>query len=78
MSWLLEQQMVKEHLDAIHRASAVSIPAWEREPRRPGRVRRALGTKLVSMGLATAAGIKAARSAAEVVCEARDTVAAEG
>ncbi|MGZ4104986.1 MAG: hypothetical protein ACXVQY_00260 [Actinomycetota bacterium] len=78
MNWLLDQQMVNDHLDAIHRASSTGVPAWEREPRRPGRVRRAIGVKLVGMGLASAAGLRAAREASTVVCEARDALAAEG
>ena len=77
MNWLLED-LAKEHLEAIRRAAGDGRPAWEKEPRRPGRVRRAIGTRFVSAGLGIAAGVKAARTASEVVCEARDALACEG
>ena len=78
MNWLLDEELAKEHLNALHRAAGDGRPRWEREARRPGRVRRAIGTKLVGAGLATAAGLRAARTAADVVCDAREGLAAEG
>lgn len=78
MNWILADEMAKEHLDAIHRAAGDGRPRWEREPRQPGRIRRALGVKFVSAGLGLAAGLRAARSASDIVCDARDRLASEG
>ena len=72
MNWLLDDQMAKEHLDAIHRAAGNGRPRWEREPRQPGRIRRAIGVRFVSAGLGLAAGLRAAKTASEVVCSARE------
>jgi hypothetical protein len=72
VNWLLDDQLAKEHLAAIHRAAGGGRPRWEREPRRPGRVRRAIGTRFVSAGLGIAAGLRAAKSASDVVCTARE------
>jgi hypothetical protein len=78
MNWILADELAKEHLDAIHRAGSNERPVWERESRQPGRIRRAIGVRLVGAGLATAAGLRAARQASDVVCHARDGLAAEG
>lgn len=78
MNWYLTEELAKEHLDALRRAAGNAIPEWEREPRRPGRFRRAVGVKFVAAGLRIAAGIRAAKAASDVVCEAREGLASEG
>ena len=78
MNWYLAEELAKEHLDALHRAAGNGRPRWEKESRRPGRVRRAIGTRFVEAGLGLAAGVRAARTASEVVCAARDGLASEG
>jgi len=74
VNWIVADELAKAHLDALHRAAGGSRPRWEREPRRPGRVRRALGVKFVGAGLALAAGLRAAKTAPDVVCDARDSI----
>jgi len=78
MNWYLTEELAKEHLEAIRRAAGDGRPAWEKEFKRPGRIRRAIGVRIVSAGLGIAAGLKAARTASEVVCTARDGLASEG
>lgn len=77
MNWYLAEELAKEHLNALRRAAGNGRPRWEKESRRPGRVRRSIGVKFVSAGLGIAAGLRAARTASEVVCEARDALAPE-
>lgn len=72
MNWLLDDQLAKEHLDAIHRAAGNGRPRWERESRQPGRIRRAIGVRFVGAGLGIAAGLRAAKDASDVVCHARE------
>jgi hypothetical protein len=78
LNWYLAEELAKEHLEALQRAAGDGRPRWEKESRRPGRVRRAIGVRFVSAGLHLAAGIKAARTAPDVVCAARDNLASEG
>ena len=78
MNWILADELAKEHLDAIHRAAGDGRPRWERESRRPGRIRRAIGVRFVEAGLGLAAGLQAAREASDIVCDARDRLASEG
>lgn len=78
MIWYLAEELAKEHMDALQRAAGGGRPRWEREPRRPGRVRRVIGVRIVSAGLGIAAGLRAARTASDVVCNARDGLASEG
>jgi hypothetical protein len=78
VNWILAEELAKEHLDAIHRAAGDGRPRWEREPRQPGRIRRAIGVKFVEAGLGIAAGMRAAKSASDVVCDARDGLAHDG
>ena len=78
VNWYLAEELAKEHLESLRRAAGDGRPRWETEARRPGRFRRAIGVKFVSAGLGLAAGIQAARTASEVVCEARDGLASEG
>jgi len=77
VNWLLDDQLAKEHLDAIHRAAGSGRPRWEREQRVPGRIRRAIGVRFVSAGLGLAAGLRAAKTASEVVCSAREDLHGE-
>ncbi|HJT37780.1 MAG TPA: hypothetical protein VJ818_05090 [Actinomycetota bacterium] len=77
MNWYLVEELAKQHLDALQRAAGDGRPRWEKEPRQPGRIRRAIGVRFVSAGLGLAAGLRAARTASEVVCNARD-LASEG
>ena len=74
MNWIVADELAKAHLDALHRAAGGGRPRWERAPRRPGRVRRALGVRFVGAGLALAAGVRAAKAAPDVVCNARDSI----
>jgi hypothetical protein len=78
VDWILTEELAKEHLDAMHRAAGNGRPRWEREPRQPGRIRRAIGVKFVGAGLGIAAGVRAAKSASDVVCAAREGLASEG
>ena len=78
MNWYLADELAKEHLEALHRAAGNGRPRWEKESRRPGRIRRAIGVRFVSAGLGLAAGVRAARTASDVVCAARDGLASEG
>jgi hypothetical protein len=78
VNWILADDLAKEHLDAIHRSGANARPRWERESRRPGRIRRAIGVKFVGAGLGIAAGVRTAKSASDVVCAARDGLISEG
>jgi hypothetical protein len=78
VNWYLVEELAKQHLDALQRAAGDGRPRWEKEPRRPGRFRRAIGVRFVSAGLGLAAGLRAARTASEVVCNARDGLASEG
>ena len=78
MNWYLAEELAKEHLEALQRAAGDGRPRWEKEPRQPGRVRRAIGVRFVSAGLGIAAGVRAARTASDVVCDARDRLASEG
>lgn len=77
MNWVFEDQLAKEHLDAIHRAAGNGRPSWEREPRVPGKIRRAIGLRFVSAGLGIAAGLRAAKTASDVVCNARERLTEE-
>ena len=78
MNWIFADELAKEHLDAIHRAAGNGRPRWERDARRPGRMRRAIGVRFVEAGLGLAAGLRAARDASDIVCDARDKLASEG
>ena len=78
MDWYLAEELAKEHIEALQRAAGNGRPRWEEGPRTPGRIRRAIGVRFVSAGLGIAAGLRAARTASEVVCEARDSLASEG
>ena len=78
MNWYLAEELAKEHLEALHRAAGNGRPRWEKERRSPGRIRRAIGLRFVEAGLGIAAGVRAARTASEVVCAARDGLASEG
>ena len=78
MNWYLAEELTREHLEALQRAAGDGRPRWERASRRPGRVRRAIGVRFVSAGLGIAAGLRAARTASDVVCNARDGLASEG
>jgi hypothetical protein len=78
VNWYLTEELAKEHLEALRRAAGDGRPRWEKEPRRPGRIRRAIGVRFVSAGLGIAAGLQAARTASDVVCNARDGLASEG
>jgi hypothetical protein len=78
MNWILADELAKEHLEALRRAAGDGRPPWEREPRRPGRIRRVIGVKFVEAGLGIAAGMRAAKSASDIVCDARDGLVSEG
>lgn len=78
MNWLLQDEMAREHLDALHRASGSDRPRRKHGLKRPGRIRMAVGVKFVSAGLGIAAGLRTARSASDVICAARDGLASEG
>jgi hypothetical protein len=78
MNWIVADELAKEHLEALHRAAGDGRARWEREPRQPGRIRRAIGVKFVKAGLGIAAGMRAAKSAPDIVCDARDGLVSEG
>jgi hypothetical protein len=78
VNWYLAEELAKEHLESLHRAAGDGRPRWEKASRRPGRVRRVIGIRFVSAGLGIAAGLRAARTASDVVCNARDGLASEG
>jgi len=78
MHWYLAEGLAKEHLEALRRAAGDGRPGWEKPSKRPGRVRRAIGVRFVSAGLGMAAGLRAARTASDIVCNARDGLASEG
>jgi len=68
MNWIIAEDMAKAHLDALRRAAGDDRRAREaRQGRARPSVRRALGTPLVRAGLALAAGLRAAKSAPEIV-----------
>jgi len=78
VNWYLAEELAKEHLESLQRAAGDGRPRWEKASRRPGRVRRVIGVRFVSAGLGIAAGLRAARTASDVVCNARDGLASEG
>ncbi len=78
MNWYLAEELAKEHMESLQRAAGDGRPRWEKASRRPGRVRRVIGVRFVSAGLGIAAGLRAARTASDVVCNARDGLASEG
>jgi len=78
VNWYLAEELAKEHMESLQRAAGDGRPRWEKASRQPGRVRRAIGVRFVSAGLGIAAGLRAARTASDVVCNARDGLASEG
>jgi len=78
VNWLLQDELAREHLDALHRASGGNRPRRKHGLKRPGRIRMALGVKFVGAGLSIAAGFGTARSASDVIWATRDGLASEG
>jgi thiamine pyrophosphate-dependent acetolactate synthase large subunit-like protein len=68
MNWILAEDLAREHVDALRRAADDQRRVRAARERRGG-WRRGLGTRLVTLGLAVAAGVRAAKAAPDLVAE---------
>ncbi|MCA1832956.1 MAG: hypothetical protein ABR548_00335 [Actinomycetota bacterium] len=67
MNWILAEDRAREHMDALRRAAADDRRVRLATQDRIHPVRRAVGVRLVRAGLRVAAGVRAARSAHDIV-----------
>lgn len=66
-NWILAEELARAHHEALLQAAANERLSKQARRGREHGFRRALGVRLVRAGLAVAAGVRAARSAPEVV-----------